>query len=173
MTSKKVIALVLGLIGMVVININSIGSAEAFWSFAFKGEGFLLISGAFGALGFIIAKVVGKNMDPVFMNGWQLIIGGGLLLLIGRITYGQFIVFPNMYSVFLMVMLVLISAIAFTVWYYALQFVNASEMAIYKFTIPIIGSVVSAIVVPGEILSFFSLVGLALVSGGIYLSNKN
>lgn len=173
MTSKKFLALALGLIGMVVININSIGTAEVFWSFTFKGEGFLIISGAFGALGFIIAKVVGKNLDPVFMNGWQLIIGGGLLLLTGRITYGQFIVFPNMYSVFLMILLILISAIAFTVWYYALQFVNASEMAIYKFTIPIIGSVASAIVVPGEILSFFSLLGLALVSGGIYLSNKH
>lgn len=169
---KKIMALILGLIGMVVVNINGFGDLNSFWDFTLEGEGYLIISGIFGAIGTILAKKFGKNIDAVLMNGWQLTIGGGLLLLIGLSTYGQFIIFPNTYSFILFLSLVLISAIAFTIWYSVLKHVSASEITIYKFSVPIIGAISSAIIVPGESLSIYTFIGLILVSIGIYLSNK-
>ena len=170
--SKKNIALILGIIGMSVININNLGSQEGFLNFKLIGEGYLIISGFFGAIGTIQAKKLGKNFNAVLMNGWQLTIGGGLLLIVGILTYGKFIRFPNIYSFVLFLLLILISAIAFTLWYKILKHVKASEITIYKFTIPIIGAISSAIIIPGESISFYSFTGLVLVSVGIYFSNK-
>ncbi len=170
---KKILALVLGLVGMVVVNINSLGTSEAFWNFSLKGEGFLIISGVFAAIGTILAKSFGRNIDAVLMNGWQLTIGGAFLLIIGFLTYGQLVAFPNTYSFVLFLSLALISALAFTIWYRVLKNVKASEITIYKFTVPIIGAIASAIIVPGESISIYSFIGLLLVSLGIYLSNKN
>lgn len=171
--SKKNIALILGIIGMSVININNLGSKEGFFDFKLIGEGYLIISGLFGAIGTIQAKKFGKDFNAVLMNGWQLTIGGALLLIIGILTYGKLISFPNTYSFILFLLLVLISAIAFTLWYIILKYVKASEITIYKFTIPIIGAISSAILLPSEKFSFYSLTGLMLVSIGIYYSNKS
>ncbi len=172
MNLRKTLALILGFVGMIVLNINSLGSAESFWAFTLKGEGYLLISGIFAAIGTIIAKKIGKNIDPVLMNGWQLTLGGALLLIIGVMNYGKLITFPNTYAFLLFIALVLISAIAFTIWYRILKNVKASEITIYKFTVPIIGAISSALIVPGESISYYTFVGLIFVSLGVYLSNK-
>lgn len=172
MSVKKTMALILGFVGMIVVNVNSFGSNEALWAFALEGEGYLLISGVFAAIGTIIAKRIGKNIDPVLMNGWQLTLGGGLLLITGIVNYGQLIVFPNTYAFLLFLALVLISAIAFTIWYRILKNVKASEITIYKFTVPIIGAISSALIVPGENISSYTFIGLILVSIGVYLTNK-
>lgn len=169
---KKGIALLLGIIGMITINVNSFGSFSELLGFKFIGEGYLLFSGFFNGIGTIITKKMGKNLDPIFLNGWQLTIGGGLLLVIGLFTYGNLITFPNIYSFLLFVSLILVSSIAFTLWFRILKNVKASEITIFKFTIPIIGAFSSALVVPGETMSIFTLLGLLLVSLGIYYCNK-
>ncbi len=169
---RKTAALLLGIIGMIVININSLGSSSDLLSFQFIGEGYLLISGFFSGIGTIIAKKMGKDINPVLLNGWQMTIGGGLLLIIGLFTYGKLISFPSFYSLALFISLILISAVAFTLWYQILKNVKASEITIFKFSIPIIGAFTSALVIPDETMSIFTFVGLILVSLGIYYSNK-
>lgn len=169
---KKGLALLLGIAGMIIININSLGTSSDLLNFSFIGEGYLLISGFFSAIGTIIAKKMGKDNNPVLLNGWQMTIGGGLLLIIGLFTYGKLIAFPNFYSLALFISLILISAVAFTLWYQILRHVKASEVTIFKFTIPIIGAFTSALLVPAETMSIYILIGLILVSLGIYYSNK-
>lgn len=169
---RKIFALLLGIIGMIVININSLGASSELLSFMIRGEGFLLISGLFSSIGTIIAKKMGNSTNTVLLNGWQMTIGGGLLLIVGLITHGDFIAFPNFYTLALFSSLILISAIAFTLWFQVLKHVKASEISIFKFTIPIIGAFSSALVIPGETMSAFTLIGLVLVSIGIYYCNK-
>lgn len=169
---KKSLALILGIIGMIVININSLGDSSELLSFKINGEGFLLISGLFSSIGTIIAKKMGSKTNTILLNGWQMTIGGGLLLIVGFFTYGELIHFPDFYTLALFLSLILISAIAFTLWYQILKYVKASEITIFKFTIPIIGAFSSALVIPGETMSIFTLIGLILVSIGIYYCNK-
>lgn len=169
---KKSVALLLGIIGMIVININSLNASSDLLSFKITGEGYLLISGLFSAIGTIIAKKKGNTTNAILLNGWQMTIGGGLLLIVGVLTYGQLIAFPTSYSLALFLSLTLISAIAFTLWYQILKHVKASEITIFKFTIPIIGAFSSALVIPGETMSIFTFIGLLLVSMGIYYCNK-
>lgn len=169
---KKGIALLLGILGMFVININHLESYSDLMSFTLAGEGYLLISGLFGAIGTIIAKKLGSSCNAILMNGWQMTIGGGVLITIGLFAYGRLIKFPNVYSVILFLLLILISAIAFTLWFNLLRYVKASEITVFKFTIPIIGALSSAIIIPGETMSVYVLLGLILVSYGIYYCNK-
>ena len=168
---KKGIALLLGILGMLVININNHESFSDLLNISLTGEGYLLISGFFSAIGTIIAKRMGKSCNTILMNGWQLTMGGGTLIIIGLSTYGKLIHFPNSYSFILFLLLVLISAVAFTLWFNLLKYVKASEITVFKFTIPIIGSLSSAIIIPGETMSIYVLIGLALVSYGIYYCN--
>lgn len=170
--SRKVIGVILGLVGMIVVNLNSLGETSSFWNFSFIGEGFLIISGVFAAIGTILAKRFGKNLDAVLLNGWQLTIGGALLLILGFFNYGKLITFPNTFAFLLFLSLILISAVAFTIWYRILKHVKASEITIYKFMVPVIGAIASAIIVPGESLSLYSILGLILVAVGIYFSNR-
>lgn len=168
---KKGVALLLGILGMLVININHLESYSDLMSFSLTGEGYLLISGLFSAIGTIIAKKMGSSCNTILMNGWQMTMGGGVLIIIGLYTYGRLIHFPNSYSFILFLILILISAVAFTLWFNLLKYVKASEITVFKFTIPIIGSLSSAIIIPGESLSVYVLIGLALVSSGIYYCN--
>ena len=169
---RKSLALFLGIAGMLIININILSGSSQWLSFKMSGEGYLLLSGLFSGIGTIIAKKMGKKANAVFLNGWQMTIGGGLLLIVGIFTYGELIVFPSFYSLALFISLILISAIAFTLWYQILKHVKASEVTIFKFMIPIIGSLSSALVIPGETMSIFIFIGLILVSIGIYYCNK-
>lgn len=169
---RKGLALLLGIIGMIVININSIDASSDLLSFKIIGEGYLLISGLFSAIGTIIAKKMGKTTNAILLNGWQMTIGGCLLLIVGIFTYGQLISFPTFYSLALFLSLILISAIAFTLWYQVLKHVKASEITIFKFTIPIIGAFSSSLLIPGETIEIFTILGLLLVSIGIYYCNK-
>jgi len=169
---RKSLALLLGIMGMIIININSLKASSELLSFKLTGEGLLLISGLFSGIGTIIAKKMGNKTNAILLNGWQMTIGGGLLLIVGTFTYGKLISFPTFYSLALFLSLILISAIAFTLWYQILKHVKASEITIFKFTIPIIGAFSSALVVPGETMSVFVFLGLLLVSIGIYFCNK-
>lgn len=73
---RKSLALILGIIGMIVININSLGASSDLLSFKINGEGFLLISGLFSGIGTIIAKKMGNRTNAILLNGWQMTIGG-------------------------------------------------------------------------------------------------
>ena len=137
---RKSLALLLGIMGMIIININSLKASSELLSFKLTGEGLLLISGLFSGIGTIIAKKMGNKTNAILLNGWQMTIGGGLLLIVGTFTYGKLISFPTFYSLALFLSLILISAIAFTLWYQILKHVKASEITIFKFTIPIIGA---------------------------------
>lgn len=67
---RKSLALILGIIGMIVININSLGASSELLSFKINGEGFLLISGLFSGIGTIIAKKMGNRTNTILLNGW-------------------------------------------------------------------------------------------------------
>jgi drug/metabolite transporter (DMT)-like permease len=173
LTVKKAGSLLMGLAGIMLINLNQMDQAT-FLDFHLWGEGFLLLSGFFSALGTILAKKMGRFEHPVLINGWQMTLGGAVLLAFGLYQYDwKWIVFPNMTAVGLFLILILISAGAFTIWYVLLQKEKASAITIYKFSIPMVGSLLSAVFVPGEQITLFILLGIVLVSGGIFYAIRS
>ena len=163
----KWIGLIMGLMGILVVNVSGLGG-QSFFTFTLMGEGLLLISNLFSAFSTFYVKRLGKTIDPVLLNGWQILSGGMLLLVIGSLTATETLDFSHNISVPLMVYSALISSGAFTIWYQLLQKNKASEMAMLRFSIPVFGSVMSALLLPGEGFTVFILVSLLLVAMGIY-----
>ncbi|MDA3845359.1 MAG: DMT family transporter [Vallitaleaceae bacterium] len=169
---NKWLGLVLGFLGIVIVNLGELMPGEGLFSFSLSGEGFLLFAGLFSALGTIMVKKLGRFVHPVLMNGWQMTFGGIVLLIYGLILNKGLVTLTTGRSVVLLIILIAIAACGFTIWFILLQHFKAGEISVYKFTIPIMGSLLSAAFIMGEHITVKIFIGLALVSLGIILSNK-
>jgi drug/metabolite transporter (DMT)-like permease len=167
MNWKKTLGLIAGFTGIVVANWGQ----EFKISFQWDGEGYMILSGLTAAVATILAKELAAGIHPFAITGWQLSLGGVILLIIGLpfLEEGAITFTPFGWGLF--IYSALLSAIAFTLWYSLLKFNNAGELSMYKFIVPVSGVVMSAIFIPGEKLNIFIYVAIALVAIGIIIVN--
>lgn len=165
---KKILGLVFGFLGIVLININA-----GFGGFDFKwiGEGFMIFAGISGTIGTLLAKSAGQTIHPFKVTTYQMMLGSIVLLVIGFATSGVNSLHFNLASGGLLLYAAFISATAFSLWFMLLKDNKASEVTLYKFTVPIVGSFLSAVFIPGENFSQMMIVGLVSVSMGLFIVN--
>ena len=166
---KKIIGLVLGFTGVILVNFSLLDSS--LFSFSLTGEGFIAISSLFSAATAILIRKNAGKVDAVKLNGWQLLFGGLLLGAVGFIGSPHFPVF-NLASGLLLLYLAAISAVAFTVWFVLLKHHNVSYLSQFKFAIPIFGSLLSVIFIPEEHLGLEILLAILLVALGTFIVNR-
>ena len=168
LTPEKVLGLLIGFAGVMVINISK-GALDL--SLTFFGEGFLLISSLVGAVGTILAKELATTVHPFLVTAYQMFFGSVLLILTGGIVSGWASVTFDWKSGFLLLYLAFASATAFSIWYSILKYNKAGEVAVYRFLIPIWGTLLSALFL-GESIGLSTIGALAMVSVGIGLVNR-
>lgn len=168
---NKAIGLLCGLLGIIVLNINSANTKDLF-DINFFGEGFLIISGLASATGTILAKKLTHKYNPIKVTGWQMFFGSTLLLILGITFNNGFITGITLKALLLYIYSAFLSAIAFGIWYSLLKENKASEITIYKFYIPIFGAFLSALLIPNETISTTIFIGLIMVVLGIYLTTN-
>ncbi|MFD1851238.1 DMT family transporter [Oceanobacillus bengalensis] len=167
MNSKKMVGLIAGFAGIIVANWG-----QAFnLSFQLTGEGYMILSGLTSAIATIMAKELATGIHPFAITGWQLSLGGVVMLLIGLPQLGENAITFTPFGWGLFIYSALLSAAAFGLWYSILKYNNASELSMYKFIVPVSGAVLSAMFIPGESLSFYILAAIALVAVGIIVVN--
>ena len=105
------------------------------------------------------------------LSGWQLFIGGVMLTVAGAAGSSQALVF-NTQATLLLIYMATISAVSFTVWFILLKYHSAPVLEQYKFSIPIAGSLLSVLFVPGEHIGPEMPAAVALVAAGIYIVNR-
>lgn len=124
------------------------------------------------AFGTIYTVKNAKNVDPYFSLGWQMLLGGIVLLVASRIT-GQYIPVRDipMQSVFSISYLVLVgSVITYSAFIYALKRLPAAQVSVHAYVNPIVALVVGALL-NDEKLNFIIAGGTAITLVGIYLVN--
>ncbi|MEG0109162.1 MAG: DMT family transporter [Lachnospiraceae bacterium] len=169
LTIKKVVGCTFGFLGLVLINITGIGLHI---NMHFLGEGFMLLSSISFAFSSIYLKQYTKTEDPVILSGYQFIVGGLIMILIGFVTGGQIQGF-TLESTAMLIYLAFISAVAFSLWGILLKYNPVSKVAVFNFMNPICGVLWSAALL-GEKNNAFgakSLIALGLVCTGIYVVN--
>ncbi|MCT4596734.1 MAG: DMT family transporter [Vallitalea sp.] len=171
-TFNKIIGLLSGFIGIIVINMDNIGSTSDFFNISLMGEGFLICAGLVSAIGTILAKNIMKGRNPFIVTGGQMLMGSIILLIVGLIGNGGQVIEFNSKAFSLYVYSAFLSAIAFCIWYYLLRKFKATEVTIYKFLIPILGAILSVLFIREETFNKYIIVGLLFASGGIYIVNK-
>lgn len=166
LTAQKVIGCIIGLTGIVLINIR--GGSDI--SFKLTGEGFILISALFSTFGVIINKKAALEINPVMLTGYYLLIGGVILTAIAIPLKGH-ISFSNIKADLCLVYLSMVSALAFLIWSGLLKYNNVSKTSVFKLMTPIFGNVFSAIALSENIFTPAHLISVLLVATGIGIVN--
>jgi len=164
----KIGGLIAGFSGVVLVNLGK--SFDT--SFNIMGEGFLIIVGLVNAFGTIMAKSMSKKMHPFLISGYQMMLGGTILMSIPILSGQKINLNFTTTGTFLLIYAIMISAIAFSLWYSLLKHNKAGEITIYKFIIPVSGTFMSALFLGEETLNVQILFAMALVSMGVVFINR-
>lgn len=166
---RKWIGLIVGFAGVVYINL---AKGPITGGFRFVGEGMMILSAFVGSLASIYAKELSNKMDTLVMTCFQMLLGSSIMIIISSFVLGGNAVPMRMEITPLFMHLALISSVGFGLWFVLLNHNPISKVSIYKFQVPIWGTILSAIFIPGESLSSSILIGLIAVSMGIFLVNS-
>jgi drug/metabolite transporter (DMT)-like permease len=137
------------------------------------GEGFMILSAFMGSLASIYAKELSNKMDTLVMTCYQMLLGATVMILISTASLGGNVVPMSWAIAPLFMHLALISSVGFGLWFVLLNHNPISKVSIYKFQVPIWGTILSALFIPGESLTWAVFIGLVCVSAGIFLVNSN
>lgn len=169
-TAVKFAGCVLGLIGMVIVNLD--GSTLDL-NMTFLGEGCVLISNFWYAVSSSLIKSYSKTENPVTLSGYQFMLGGAVMALLGFVLGGR-LAQVTWAGVGVLFYLAVLSAVAYSLWGMLLKVNPVSRIAVYGFMTPIFGVLFSALML-GEVEQAFNLQtlsALVLVCIGIFVVNK-
>ena len=167
LTLKKIIACIIGFAGIVIINLNGFEL-----TMNFLGDGFVILSTVAYAFSSVFMKKFSKSEDPVVISGYQFIIGGAFMTLLGVILGGK-ISFASAKGVIILVYLAFLSAVAYALWGMLLKYNPVSKVSVFTFTTPIFGTLLSLVFLPeaSGVEPINLVITLVLVSLGIFLLN--
>ncbi|MBN1037541.1 DMT family transporter [Clostridium sp. ZS1] len=163
---NKVIGCIIGFIGVVVVNLN--GKAISGQAFSMRGEGSLIIAAIIFAASAIYGKKITQDKDASIVTGYQLLIGGIILSILGFLFGGSLKGF-TLNSILLLIYMALLSSIAFAIWTQLLKFNKVGVISVFNFLVPIFGTLLSAIFLKENIFDIKILISLILVCSGIFL----
>ena len=173
MTLKKMLGCLIGFAGILLI----MGGGQALMSggkVTLAGEGAMLAADFFYAASGCLIKIFSRDENPVTLSGYQFLLGGMVLFVIGSLM-GGCLVFYSPQCALNLIYMGFISAGAYTLWGVLLKYNPVSRVSILGFINPVMGVLLSALLL-GEGREAFSLNGLLallLVSAGIIIVNKS
>jgi drug/metabolite transporter (DMT)-like permease len=174
LTRPKIVTIIFGISGVILI---SVGRQAFKMGGAIELVGVTMILGAniATATSNVIVSLKSKGINPFVLSSASLGIGGVILYLVsipleGRIMGPQ----PVVYWLDL-IWLSFMSAFAFSLWFKLLQRpgVKVSELNLWKFIIPVVGAVLSWLLVPGENPEWLTITGMIIITTSLILFYVN
>ena len=164
LTRKKIVTIIFGLSGVILISagrqVFKLGTA-----LELLGVGMILAANISVATSNVIVSVRSKGMNPFVLSSSSLFIGGVILYLVsipfeGR-PQGSF---PSQYWLILL-WLSFMAAVAFSLWFMLLQRpgVKVSELNLWKFIVPVVGAILSWLLVPDENPEWVTISGMVII----------
>lgn len=164
---NKLAGCLLGFLGILVMNLGGLTG----FSFSFSGEGFILLSQVSSALSAAFIKKYTQSRDAVLLSGWQFAFGGLLLWLTGFVQGGS-LSLASLPGLADLAYLAFVSAAAYTIWGFLLQYNPISKIGMYNCLIPLFGVLWSAMLLHENAFEPQTLAALVLIMGGILLVNR-
>lgn len=165
---NKSLGCILGFVGVMLVNFNH---SLMDFSFVWKGDGFVVLAAFILSAAMLYGKRISQTMDPTVMTGWQLAIGGLVLVVTGYLSGGTLEV-HSVNAAAVLGYLVLLSSVAFALWSAVLKVNRVSMIAPFNFVIPVAGTALSAIFLGENIFEWKYAIALVLVCSGIWWVNK-
>ena len=160
LTMRKIIGCALGFGGILLVNAGGDLSAK----FTLMGDGMLVLSAVFSALGGLLTRVVTVKNNSVIATGISLGFGG-LLLMVGGIAMGGRLNAPTPFGIFILLCLTGISVYGFSVYNKLISCNSVGEIAIFNSLIPILGVTFSCIILKEPFRVQYILAGIFTALG--------
>lgn len=167
--ARTIFALALGLSGVISISLtgDSIATSEHFYI----GVALLLISNLIGSYTNIMVVKHGSGLSSMMLTMVSNFSGGVMLFLTSLFiepTEALHTALPLEFYLALL-WLAIIPAAGFSIWYYLLSLpeVKVSELNILKFTIPIVGVLLSWLLLPNEYPTWGTVVGIVIITSSV------
>ncbi|MBR0598308.1 DMT family transporter [Sinanaerobacter chloroacetimidivorans] len=168
LTLRKTLGCLSGFLGVVLINVKG-GCFDS--SLSFSGEGMILLAAASFSTGALLSKNTAQKSDSMMITGYQLLLGGVMLILLGIGGNGHLSAFSLEGSLMLLYLSSL-SAISFTLWTALLKYNQIGKITVYNFLIPVFGVTLSAVLLNETFFELKNILALVAVCFGIYIINK-
>ena len=163
-TFKKIIAAVIGFLGIFALNVSSTGFTFYFGDVLILGASFCTVFSN------VISKKVFAKVDPITATGVSQLFGGVVLLLVGVFCGGK-VHFSLNSSLWVMAYICAASVVSYCIWFNILKSGELSKLFIIKFAEPVFACIFGAIILGENIFKIQYLVAFLLISGGIVISN--
>jgi len=168
-TAPKLISLVLGVAGVVLISLSRQPWSSPQGLRVFGGIVLLLLSTIASGFGNVLVARDRGDLDPVLLNSSQIFVGGFFLFMVSLPLEGlpHFSLPLPYYGALLW--LAVLSAVAFSLWFVLLKdpVVSVSRLNLWKFIIPVCGALLSWALLPGESPNPASVVGMIMIAVAI------
>ena len=169
LTFKKIAGCVVGFAGVIIVSMNG---RSIDMNLSIMGDGSLFLCAISYAVSSCLMKNYSKKDNPVMLSGYQFIFGGIVMIILGLIMGGR-INDISVSAVLMLFYLACISAVAYSLWGILLKHNPVSKVAIFGFTNPVFGVLLSAwwLGEGGKELGINALIALILVCIGILIVN--
>ena len=169
LTVKKVVACIIGFANVIIINLNGLDL-----NINFTGDFFVLFSAMSLAVSSVLIKVFSKHEDAVVISGYQFMLGGAVMIVVGLLLGGG-IDHWDTTGILILMYLSLLSAMAYALWGLLLKYNPVSRVTIFSFMTPVFGVLLTNLMLPekSDIRPLNLVLALALVCIGVFLVNYN
>ena len=171
LTFRKIMAIILGLTGIVFISIAN-GDITSGDSSFYVGVGLLVFSNIIGSYtNIMVVKKKSDNISPIILTSFANFFGGIMLIIVAFIIEKPEIEIYPIELYFALLWLAIIPAAAFTLWYEILQRpdIKVSELNMWKFLVPVTGCVLSWLILPDESPDISSIIGIIIIISSLML----
>ncbi len=171
LTAKKIIACIMGFAGVAVINLNGLSFSGEILDL--MGVGFVVLSTVAYSVSSVLIKRYSSYEDPVTISGYQFIVGGAFMAIVGFVSGGK-ISISDFLGIADLIYLAFLSAVAYSLWGILLKHNPVSVVSVFTCSTPIFGTVMIMLFMPAEsngVNLINLIITLVLVSSGILILN--
>ncbi len=163
LTIKKLIAVIVGFLGIIAINFESS-------SIRFNVGDVLIILASFCTVfSNVVSKKALQNVKPVTMTGVSQVFGGIVLLIIGILLGGK--VDFSLAKIYIMLYICTASIFSYCIWFSVVKSGELSKLFIIKFAEPVFACIFGALLLGENIFRVQYLIAFVLISAGISIAN--
>ncbi len=169
LTFRKILACVIGFSGIILVNLNGLD-----FNMNFMGDCFVIFSAIAYAFSSVLIKRYSKYEDPVVISGYQFIMGGLFMVLVG-LLFGGVVTISSLKALTVLTYLAILSALAYSLWGILLKHNPVSRVTVFTFMIPVFGVLLSNLMLTekSNVSPLNLIFTIILVCTGIILLNYN
>jgi len=174
LTRRKIVTIICGIAGVILISAGrqalKLGS-----TIEILGVFMILCANIAVATSNVMVSLRSKGINPLVLSSSTLFIGGTIIYLLS-LAFEDIPKDPKPTEYWVTLLwLGFMAAAAFSIWFRLLQrpHVKVSELNLWKFLIPVVGAVLSWLLVPGENPEGLTVAGMIIISLSLIMFYKN